>query len=133
MSPNFGLNDYDYEFGLRATVGIVPDCRNGMEFSFIGPFNWTQSATLNGAGIGTFLVLKHRSPHGNLAAFTNATSQTQTYDTEYFSLEANKTLIGWEICKFLFGMRYLDYQDTYLYTSTSAAGTGHSLRTQTTA
>lgn len=124
LSPNFGLSDYDYQFGIRAFVGIVPDCRNGMEFGFIGPFNWTQNAVLNGPGIGTFLFPQAPVTAANLAPFSNATQQTQNYDTEYFSLEANRTLIGWEICKFLIGMRYLDYKDDYLYTSTSAAGTG---------
>ncbi len=115
-SPNFSLNDYDYHFGLRATLGIVPDCRNGMEFSFVGPFNFRQSETREapGGGIGTFLT--GVAPI-TTTSFVNAVSQTQRYDSDYFTIEANRTLIGWEICKFLLGMRYADLQESYLYRS----------------
>ena len=119
QSPNFFLDDFDYEFGVRGTVGIVPDCRNGMEFSFVGPFTWNTAAQLNSStgGIGTFLVPRGTLVAGDLSNFSNAVSQRQEYEAQYYSLEANRTLIGWEICKFLYGMRYVNYEEDFLYRS----------------
>ncbi len=126
LSPNFRLNDFDYEFGARLTLGMVPDCRNGMEISGVAPIDWTSQNTLTqpGAGIGTFLAPRAPFVAGQLSTFSNATFQSQRYEAEYYSLEANRTLIGWEVCKLLYGLRYINYDEDYFYRSTSAAGQG---------
>jgi len=124
LSPNFGLNEFDYELGGRATIGMVPDCRNGMEISVVAPINWDSQNTLTGAGIGTFLATRAPFVAGQLSSFNNATFQSQRNEAEYYSLEANRTLIGWEVVKLLLGLRYINYDEDYFYNSTSAAGQG---------
>ncbi len=128
-SPNFALNDFDYEFGIRATMGLVPDCRNGMEVSFTGPFEWASEArAANPAGgIGTFLTPALPFVAGTLSTFSDAVAQAQRFEAEYFSFEFNRTMIGWEICKLLYGLRYVDYQEDFLYASRIASGQEGSL------
>jgi hypothetical protein len=101
---------------------MVPDCRNGMEVSFVTPIEWASADSVVGTGIGSFLNPINGLPA--LTSFQGATSQSQRYDAEYASFEANRTLIGWEICKLLYGIRYIDYEENYQFNSTSAAGAG---------
>lgn len=114
-SRNFVLDDFDFEFGVRATLGIVPDCRNGMEVSFTGPFEWETAGTRGSAAGNLDALLVPRSGLPVLTTFNDATAQSQRYEAEYFSLELNRTLIGWEICKLLYGLRYVDYDEDYLF------------------
>ncbi len=86
------FDDFDYEFGARVTVGALPDCRNGYEFSFTGQFEWE---TDNGLGIQNV--------------------DFQRLEAEYLSFEFNRTLVGWDIVKLLYGFRYARYEETYFY------------------
>src|SRR6056297_1921273 len=45
-SRNFRLGDHDFEIGPRITIGQVPDCVNGTEFTFTGPLEWTNTSTV---------------------------------------------------------------------------------------
>ncbi|QDT02845.1 hypothetical protein K227x_12240 [Rubripirellula lacrimiformis] len=122
LSPNFGLSDMDEELGTRITIGAVGDCVNGYEISFTGPFEWDLARQINspGGGINSFLSQTGVA----LPSFTDAVSQTQTYSADYYSLEANKTLVGWEMAKLLIGGRYINYDEDYNYFSTTATQTG---------
>lgn len=86
------FSDFDFEFGSRITVGALPDCRNGYEFSFTGPLEWD---TDNGLGSGV--------------------ANYQRLEAEYLSFELNRTLVGWDIVKLLYGVRYARYEETYTY------------------
>ncbi|MGB7328568.1 MAG: hypothetical protein WBD31_27070 [Rubripirellula sp.] len=129
-SPNFGLGDYDYEFGSRITLGVVGDCIHGYEASFTGPFEWDLSRQISAAG-GINSYLTTGSPAAAMASFTDATFQQQTLSAEYYSLEASKTLVGWEMAKLLIGGRYINYDEDYSYTSRTAASGNGQLRSQT--
>jgi hypothetical protein len=132
-STNFALNDFDYEFGVRGTIGLVPDCRNGMEVSFTGPLEWdTQRSVVSpGGGLNSLLTPTAPIVAGNLSTFNNSTFQSQRYEAEYFSFEASRTLIGWEICKFLYGLRYVNYDEDYFYRTAIANGDQGLLRSST--
>ncbi len=123
-SPNFALDDFDYELGARVTMGMVPDCRNGVEASFTGPLEWDEQNDLSSptGGIGTFLRPRSGVVAAQLSTFNNAIFQSQRYEADYFSFEASQTLIGWEICKLLYGLRYVNYDEEYLYRSVIASG-----------
>jgi hypothetical protein len=116
----FNVSDYDYELGGRVTVGSVPNCRNGHEFSIVSPFRWRSIADGGPVpGINTFLVpepvVAPLIPV-NLSVFENPLSaQRQIFEAEYFSAELNRTLIGWEVIKLLYGVRYIQYDEEYLY------------------
>ncbi len=122
-SPNFILENFDYEWAPRITIGSVPDCVHGYEVSFTGQFEWERAARVSDAagGIGTFLTAVPPVVPANLSAFSNATSQFQSYEADYWSFEANRTLVGWEVAKLLYGVRYSEYDETYTYLSQNTA------------
>ena len=57
-SPDFGMDDFDFEMIPRLTIGCVPDCINGCELTFTGVAEWKQSGSASNpaGGIGTFLT-----------------------------------------------------------------------------
>jgi len=115
----FNLSDFDYEFGARVTFGMVPDCRNGYEVSFIGPFEWTStSQRASGANdIDAFLTAGAPFIVDNLSTFFDAESAVQLYEAEFLSFEFNRTMIGWDVIKLLYGMRYVQYDEDYIYST----------------
>jgi len=115
----FNMDDFEFEMGARVTVGFVPDCREGYEFSFVGPFNWeTGSRRSNPAGgLGSNMVAGLPVPVSDLTSFYDATFQAQGLDAEYFSFEMNRTKIGWDVIKLLHGIRYIEYSEDYFYYS----------------
>lgn len=125
-SPNFGMNGFDDEWGSRITIGTVPDCVHGCEVSYTGELEWNRAGALSdaGFGIGTFLQPGLPLVAADLSAFSNASFQGQTYSADYWSIEANKTLMGWDVAKLLFGARYIDYDERYNYISQNATETG---------
>jgi hypothetical protein len=118
----FNLSDFDYELGARVTFGRVPDCHNGYEFSFVGPFNWEASSVRNTPGINANVVAGNPIAPAQLTSFLNADSASQFLEADYFSFEANRTKIGWDVIKLLYGIRYIQYDEDYLYLSTAQGG-----------
>lgn len=125
-SPNFGLPSVDFEWAPRITIGTVPDCVHGYELTWVGPLSWDRSSFITdaNANLSTFLTTNSTIAASNLSAFNNATAQTQDYDMEYWSIEGNKTLIGWDVAKLLVGARYVDYDEDFSFASQSSAGSG---------
>ncbi|MCH1440831.1 MAG: hypothetical protein L7W43_14305 [Rubripirellula sp.] len=121
-SPSFEMNGYDFEGIPRLTIGCVPDCINGCELSFTGVAEWKQSGAASnpGGGIGTFLTTA--SPFGpdDISAFSNSTDQSQSLEARYWSVEANKTMVGYDVARCLCGIRYIDYQELYSYAAEDA-------------
>jgi len=107
-----GVSDYDYELGIRATIGTVPDCHNGYEATFVGPFEWESSAS-GGRGFNVSNL--------DLTAFD---AQFQRFEAELMSFELNRTLIGWEVIKLLYGVRYIQYDEEFLNTATGPGVAG---------
>ena len=130
VSPNFYMNDFDYEVAPRLTIGRVPDCVHGYEFSFTGQFQWDRGAAISdpSGGIGTSLNPAFPVIEDNLSAFRNATNQVQRHTSKYWSVDANNTLVGWEVAKLLYGIRYIDYQQEFSYTSRNIDGEVGSLQ-----
>lgn len=133
----FTVSDYDYEFGVRATLGTVPDCHHGYEATFVGPFRWRSDATAGAVGtnltsvvvVAPFDPLNPPNPlplewDVNLNSFANATAQFQRFEAEMNSFELNRTLIGWEVIKLLYGVRYIQYDEEFLYSTVSPDGPG---------
>ncbi|TWU27055.1 hypothetical protein Pla52o_09140 [Novipirellula galeiformis] len=123
-SQHFSLDEFDFEFAPRFTVGTVPDCVHGWEATIVAPLEWDMNASLtNGlGGIDSVLVPGIPVAAGDLSTFNDAVFQSQDYNAEYWSIEANKILVGWEVAKILFGARYIDYDELYNYNSLIASG-----------
>lgn len=150
-SRNFSLDDYDFEFAPRITIGTVPDCVSGNEFSFTGPLQWRTSETLlNTNGLTqlferipgqinpipiteqdiafTFLYDPEAvvDPNADPLVFTDNPGdainiQRQTYESNYWSLETSRTTMAWDVAKVLFGPRYVNFEETYTYTASNGA------------
>lgn len=115
----FNLGDFDYELGVRVTLGMVPDCHNGYEVSFLGPFQWGSSNQLTSAAndIDAALVAGLPIAVAGLSTFFDADFASQNLEAELMSFELNRTMIGWDVIKLLYGMRYIQYDEDFLYTS----------------
>ena len=116
-SPGFLMDNYDYEWIPRLTIGRVPDCVHGCELSFTGVAEWNRfgAASNPSGGIETYLTPVLPFTTADMSAFIDSIAQSQALTAEYWSVEANKTLVGYDVAKLLFGIRYIDYQETYTY------------------
>jgi len=143
-SREFSLDEYDFEFAPRFTFGIVPDCVSGTEVSFTGPLNWDMSRSVTGRSGQT--TLAELIP-GNLLTspildqtigFTQLFDtedpvgvgnfpddpvglQRQHYESTYWSVEASKTSMAWDIAKLLIGARYISFEEEYSLTASNGA------------
>lgn len=120
----FNLGDFDFELGARVTLGVVPDCHNGYEVSFLGPFQWGSSSQLTSAvdDINAALVAGLPIAVAGLSTFTDASLAIQALDAELMSFEFNRTMIGWDVIKLLYGMRYIHYDEDFIYFSRRTGG-----------
>jgi hypothetical protein len=111
----FNLGDFDYELGVRVTVGTVPDCHSGFEASFIGPFSWSSTSSRNTGGINSFLTPGNPIVAAQLTSFIDADVAVQRYKADYMSFDLNRTLIGWDVVKLLYGFKYIQYEEDFRY------------------
>jgi hypothetical protein len=115
----FNLGDFDYELGIRVTLGTVPDCHNGYEISFLGPFQWESDSQRVSAANDIDAFLTPGAPFivDNISTFLDADFADQRLEAELMSFELNRTMIGWDVIKLLYGMRYIQYDEDFVYTS----------------
>lgn len=114
-SRNFALDDPDFDWAPRITIGSVPDCSNGYEASFVGPLRWNTSENLLNPN-GSTLLEELFTPQPGVAV-----NEVQSYRSEYWSGEASKTMMAWDIAKFYFGGRYINFDEDYLYSASRGA------------
>ncbi|NNE01294.1 MAG: hypothetical protein HKN47_28610 [Pirellulaceae bacterium] len=133
LNHYYGMDGFDLEWGYRITAGSVPDCVHGYEFTITGPIEWDMGYALGNSagGINTALIPGNPVSAASLSTFNNAVTQSTTYFAEYWSLEANKTLIGWDAAKLLVGLRYIDYDEDFFYQSLQGTGEAGLLRSST--
>jgi hypothetical protein len=115
----YGFDNFDFELGMRLTIGTTPDCHNGYEMSFVGPFQWSTDLLVPAPPAGLFANMIPIFPFtpDDLSSFNNAAQYYQFLEADYWSLEMNRTMIGWDVIKLLYGFRYIDYQEDYLLLS----------------
>ncbi len=107
----------------RLTIGHVPDCVHGYEFSFTGAFEWDREGVQvdPAGGIGTLLFAVPPVDPAGLSAFSNATAKAQYYKTQYWSIEMSNTNVGWDIMKLVCGFRYINYDENFTVISQNVA------------
>ncbi len=133
VARQFSLDDFGYEWAPRLTVGTVPDCVNGFEASFTGSLNWDmRDQAVDAGNLETLLVPSGVSVEAeDLDSFNGADSQSQSYGADYWSIEANRTFNGWGVAKYLYGARYVEYDEDFVYASTHAANGSGLFRSST--
>ena len=124
LSRSFLLEEFDFEWAPRITFGSVPNCVNGTEFTWVGPLEHSKRTTQTAAS-GLFSRLTPTAAVTTfddfVAPFNNAQFHDQLYESTYYSGEANRTLVGWDVVKVLLGARYIRIEEDYLF---STIGTG---------
>ena len=125
-SPNFRMSEFNFEWVPRLTIGTVPDCVHGCEFSIIGIAEWERfgSRSDGDGGLQTFLSAVPPFTSADLSAFTNAEFQSQKWTAQYWGCELNRTMVGFDLAKLLVGLRYVDYDEKYNYFSQTATQSG---------
>lgn len=124
-TPGLLLDEPDFEAAPRITIGTAPDCVSGYEASFVGPLNFETSRSAVGAG-GQTLLGDTELPDGIFRLFDDPatanpnTVQFQRYQSDYWSVDASKTSLAWDIAKLLFGPRYISFDEQYDYTGASS-------------
>lgn len=136
LTQNARMDDFGFEWVPRVTIGTLPNCVRGYEFTFVGPTEWNRNLTVVDAGgnIGSNLFDGDGTPRdalgnpdqsldpGNFDAtfldpFQDANLQTQFYNSEYWSGEFNRTMVGWDVAKALLGGRVIRVEEDYGYAS----------------
>ena len=121
-NSNFGtLNDFDFTGGLRVTYGTRDDSIFGREITFMGlPGVDQEISRSDAAGQLTppgFITLPISFAPSD--AFLNATSQTQSKESDLYSIEFNRVNWGWDLIKSFTGFRFLRFDDSYSVTSSN--------------
>jgi hypothetical protein len=113
------LSEFDYEWAGRVTIGCVPNCVEGCELSYTGNLRWDRFGLANSfiGGLDSLLIPGTGLTAANLSAFSDADFQAQTYTSEFWSIEANETCMGWDIAKLLIGVRYVEFDEDYNFFS----------------
>ncbi|MEM6363709.1 MAG: hypothetical protein AAF539_15655 [Planctomycetota bacterium] len=139
LSAQYRLDEPDFEPALRVTVGQVPDCINGIEASFTGLFQWETSRSLAiNDGLNPRLTVLDGSLPAivtleafgldtdplNPPAVTNADFHNQRREAEFWSAEVSRTMIAWDVAKFLIGGRFINYEDDFQFGSENEGVTG---------
>ncbi|MCC9603172.1 hypothetical protein LOC67_21695 [Stieleria sp. JC731] len=111
------LDDFDFQLAPRITIGNLPNCVTGYEFTFTGPIEYDRRvvAADGDSRISTVLVGSNAINQQSIDPFWNANLQTLTYDSDYWSAELNKTMVGWDVAKVLFGGKLIRIDEDLLY------------------
>ena len=125
LSQNTFMPDFEYEFGGRYTVGGLSDCVNGWEGVYTGPYDWQrQSAVLAAGSLQSRFVPGGTYTAAEIDTFNNANQHVQAWRSRLNSFELNRRWWTWDVLSTLIGVRYVDYEENYLFLSDSARGLG---------
>ncbi|WP_230254991.1 hypothetical protein [Rhodopirellula halodulae] len=118
LARDFALDDPDFEWAPRITVGVVPDCVNGFEVGFTGVLNWESDVSDTTGNLVTLLQPGAGVSLDRFGAIGDeAESQRQIYDSRFWSVEMNRTMMAWDVAKLSIGGRYVDFVEELNYTS----------------
>ena len=118
-NSNFGtLNDFDFEAGLRVTYGTRDDSIFGREISFFAlPGVEEEISRTDGPGRLSVNTVPTSFAGPAPPAFFNATEQTQTKESDLYSIELNRVNWGWDLIKTFAGFKFVKFDDSYNVTS----------------
>ncbi|TWU19123.1 hypothetical protein [Allorhodopirellula heiligendammensis] len=146
-SPAMLLDEPNFEAAPRITIGTAPDCVTGYEASFVGPLNFDTNRTAVGRSGQTLLtqrtVIPAAPPVPGLQVdevfslygdpVNPDATLFQRYRTEFWSVEASRTSLAWDIAKLLIGVRYIRLDEQYdLIGADPTAGQSGAIYSKTT-
>ncbi len=125
LSRNTYMPDFQFDFAGRYTVGRLLDCVNGWEASYVGPFDWQrQNAVLGAGNLQSRFVPAGGYTAAEVDTFNDANQHVQAWQAKLNSVELNRRWWTWDVVSTMIGVRYVDYQEKYLFLSDSARGVG---------
>lgn len=125
LSQNSYMPDFDYEFGGRFTVGRLFNSVDAWEGVYTGPYKWNRQSTVNGAGnLQSRLVANGGYSPAEIDTFNNANQHIQAWESELNSFEINRRWWSWDVLSTLIGFRYVDYNEDFVFQSSSIQGVG---------
>ncbi len=130
LSRNTFMPDFDFELGGRLTIGRLLNCVDAWEVVYAGPFDWQRQANV----IGTANLQSQFFPSGGytaaaVSAFNNADQHVQAHRAQMNSFEFNRRWWTWDVVSTMIGVRYVDYEEDYLFLSQNST-VGNGLFTQ---
>ncbi len=117
LTRNVRMDEFEFEFAPRITLGSLPNCVNGYEFTWVGPLNFERAVTaFDPAGNIDSLLQAGGTFDGTLLdPFQDSNLQVQYYNSEYWSAEFNRTIVGWDVAKVLYGGRFIRIEEDFGY------------------
>ncbi|HMP80792.1 MAG TPA: hypothetical protein PKD54_15160, partial [Pirellulaceae bacterium] len=114
-----GLPGFDYDWGVRATLGGRTDQVSGYELSFLGimPLEQERQILSPGGGINALFEPAGGLNFGHVSSFFNMVEANQFARSRLYSVEFNRVRWGWDIVKTHIGLRYIHFDDQYLLRS----------------
>lgn len=107
------LGEFDWHTGARLTVGRQADCLEALELVYTGINNWEASDSITSALPTLQSAFNGSGGIFDLDDFSNATSQSVTYETNFNSFELNRRRWGWDIISTVFGFRYINLEEQF--------------------
>ncbi len=123
LSNNSFLSDFEFERGGRYTAGYLSDCVNGWEIVYAGPFDWRRTANVAGAANLQSNLVPTVYTAAQIDTFNSADQHFQDYRVQLNSFELNRRWWTWDVLSTMIGLRYVDYEEDYLFFS-NRVGTG---------
>jgi hypothetical protein len=121
-------DDVTFDWAPRLTIGRSADGVNGWEFVYTGEFEFGRSVTVTGAGDIDTLLFDGDGAGGFdgtlLDPFNDADTQFLSYLSDYSNYEFNRVMVGWDVARILWGVRYIQIDERLLYTSSAPPDTG---------
>jgi hypothetical protein len=126
LSRNSTIEDFEFELGGRFTAGRLLDCTNAWEISYLGPFDWERRGTtpVSAGAYQSRLLARDGYTDSEISTFNDADQHSQAYRAQLNSFELNRRWWSWDVISTMIGIRYVDYEEDYVFLSTSGAGTG---------
>lgn len=134
LTRNQSMDEFQFEWAPRITFGSLPNCVNGYEFTWVGPFEFDRRLTVTepAGNIDSLLFDGDNPVNGGandfdgtfLDPFQNANVQSQFYNSEYWSAELNKTIVGWDVIRLLLGGKFIRIEEEYGLSSQTNTGSG---------
>lgn len=115
LTQNVFMDETDYEFGGRFTVGRMLDCVDALEFVYSGPFEWNRDSFVQDPGNVNSLFLAF--PEDLLLTFNGADEHTQRWRARANSFEMNYRHWVWDSVSTMVGVRYFKYEEDFSLTS----------------
>ena len=124
LSNSFALDGFNPQVGGRATFGVRGDCLDGWDASYMTTQSWINTSQRVGAGLGSIFTVGGGLTGANISAFNGANFQQHYYKSHLHSAEVNRNFWGWDVVTTSYGLRYIQLDENFRYTSINGGNVG---------